>query len=180
MNVRKSLTAIGAALFFISVGASAEPFDCTNDDGQNDPAVISEGLIEIAEDLRCVKDKTELNDGRWGLPPSSLAPIWEKRREPSCEIHLKLSRNLYELRDFETNPTRPPKNKNNTNLAAGAAYALLFEKYDDALSKLESFRNAANKATLNRYFDDAADWRMLLIKDIDIAHGCVYQLSIQE
>lgn len=173
MEIRKSLTAFGAALMMIGISApAAADFSC-GPDGGYDKDVVAMGLADIAERLRCDKDADELNKGLW-----VDEPIWEKRRAPSCEIHQKLARNLLEYRDFSEG-NKPPKNKNDTNLAAGASWSVQFGKFEDALSKLDSFYNAASKATLNSENPSAGDLRMMLLADISQARMCVYQLSLQ-
>jgi len=178
MTLRKPLTALAAALMIASASiptmAHAE-FVCGTDPATNpyDKDVIAAGLTDMAEALRCVADSSELNPGLW-----SLDPIWEQRREPSCDVHLNLARKLYEVRDFDANPDRPKKNKNDTNLATGAAWDVQFSKFVDALSKLDSFLDDAGKARLNSAFPAAADYRYLLTRDAQIARDCVYQLSI--
>jgi hypothetical protein len=181
MEIRKSLTAVGAALMMVGVSAPAlaadTMFQCgTDTSNPYDKGVISAGLIEMAKSLRCKDPKfsSELNPGDWELPA-----IWERRREPSCEIHTKLARGLYEKRDFIANPIKPRKNKNDTNLAAGAAYDVQFAQYDEALAKLDAFIYEANKAQLNRLFLQAADYRSVLVRDAKLARDCVYRLSIQ-
>jgi hypothetical protein len=173
MEIRKSLTAIGAALMMVGISTpAAAEFSCGPDNGY-DKDVVAMGLADIAERLRCADDADELNKGLW-----VDAPIWEKRREPSCEIHQKLARNLLEYRDFSAG-NKPPKNKNDTNLAAGASWSVQFGKFEEALSQLDSFYAAASKATLNSENPNAGDIRALLLADISEARMCVYQLSLQ-
>jgi hypothetical protein len=172
MNVRKILAAIGAALIMIGISAPASAFECTNDDGAIDPAVIQANLTGIANTLRCADYSPELL-GEW--PKDN--PIWERRRVPSCDVHQKLARNLYEKREFLPG-TKPRRNKNND--AAGAAWDVRNGQYEEAIMKLDMLIDAVMKATLNRGFEpNVGAAQMLaneLIKEAEEARICINQL----
>jgi hypothetical protein len=173
MEIRKSLTAIGAVLMMVgmSVPALAQSmFECGTDPVANpyDKDVIAAGLKDIAERLRCKKDADENDVGLW---PDDM-PIWQKGKKgggDGCEIHASLARKLLEFRNFKNN--KPPQNEN--NLAAGASWDLTNEKYEAAFIKLESFITDAEKATPNEANGDADYLIMILLRDIGIAKDCV-------
>ena len=171
MKIRKSLTAVGAALMMIGVSVPAAAFECgTGPDNPYDKDVIAAGLEAIAVTLRCTDDAEGQNLGLW-----STAPIWQKGAKGSgdgCDVHASLARKLLEFRDF-TGGNKPPKNKNETNLAAGASWDVANEKYEAAFEKLEAFENDAKKARLNEANDDAYDQRYVLLHDIGLAKMCV-------
>jgi hypothetical protein len=177
MKIRKSLTAVGAALLMVGISApvSAQSmFVCGTDPVTNpyDKDVIAAGLKDIAERLRCEQDADDKNDGLW---PDDL-PLWQKGKKGGgngCDIHDSLARKLLEFRDF--NGGKPPKNEN--NLAAGASWDLTNEKYEAAFIKLESFISDAEKATPNELNSDA-EYVIdnVLLRDIRIAKECVGRL----
>lgn len=172
MKTRKILAAFGAALMMLGISMPAAAFDCTNDDGDVDPAVIQANLTAMANYLRCT-DHSDVLPGLWN--PEN--PIWEKRRAPSCDIHQKLARNLYEKRQF-SDGSKPPRNKNNQ--AAGAAWNVRNGQYEEAIVKLDSFVAAILKSTLNRSYDPntaAAQYQaMMFINKAQVARACIVQL----
>ncbi len=172
MKARKILAAIGAALIMISVSAPASAFECGTDP-VTDPYnkdVIAAGLKALAITLRCDDDDSDANPGEW-----INDPIWERRRTADCEVHLRLARKLHEDRELDDDSTKPPKKKN--NLVAGASWDVMFEKYEGALSKLDSFLNDASKARLNSKFpggtDNAAIARNWFTSEVEEARICV-------
>jgi len=178
MKARKILAALGAALMMIGVSAPASAFDCGTDP-DTDPYnkdVIAAGLKALAEALRCDGDYSSVaNPGAW----PNATPIWERRREPSCDVHSNLARKLYEKREFK-NGSKPPKNPNNG--VAGASWDVMFEKYEGALSKLDSFLNDAGKARLSSKFpggyDNAAIARYSFTSEVEEARICVNQFVL--
>jgi len=173
MKIQKSLTALGAALLMISISAPASAFDCGTDaSNPYDKDVIAAGLKALAETLRCKSDPMDVNLGLW-----STAPIWEKAREGSCDIHASLARKLLEFRDF-SDGNKPPKNKNDTNLAAGASWDVQTEKYQAALDKLDAFLADAMKARLNEDNGNAFDQRYLFTSEVKGARTCVYHFTL--
>jgi hypothetical protein len=173
MKIQKSLTALGAALMIISISAPASAFECGTDaSNPYDKDVIAAGLQALAEELRCVDDSLGDNLGLW-----STAPIWQKGREGSCDIHASLARKLLEFRVF-SDGNKPPKNKNETNLAAGASWDVKNEKFEGALSKLDSFLDDAKKARLNEANGDAFDQRYVFLHEVNEARTCVYHFTL--
>jgi hypothetical protein len=181
MKIRKSLTAVGAALIVVGISAPAmaEPaFVCEGNGVSHDPETIFTNLRVFAEDVRCKDPEAapgEANPGIWD--PEN--PIWEKRREESCEIHSSLARKLHEDRELDENSTKPPKNRNND--VAGAAWDFRNQKYEGARDKLYSFINDAWKARLNSQYEvmgeidelAAAKARMDFIVRAEGAISCV-------
>ena len=158
MKTRKILAALGAALVMLGISMPAAAFDC----GGNDPATIQANLTALAQTVRCENDST-VNPGLW----NSDNPIWEKRAQPSCDVHQRLARQLHEEREFAAG-TKPPKNTN--NLATGAAWDVRNGKYEGAISKLDSFITGILKSRLNRNYDpDTAAAQLQAMKFINEA-----------
>jgi hypothetical protein len=152
MEIRKSLTAIGAALMMVGISAPAlaAGFDWDNELDCSDAGAVSQELIRLEQHLRC-ETKTDVS---W--PKDN--PIWEKARseERGCtEVHESHANKLYRS---------PPRNPGNTDkkgkgpgkVAEGAAQKVLEEKYDEAITMLMDLRDAVSKSTPNRAFVDAA------------------------
>lgn len=175
MKVRWSLAAIGAALMMVGMSAPAmaqSTFVCGTDPVTNpyDKDVIAAGLEAIAVNLRCVEDNDPPNLGLW-----NTATIWQKGAKGSgngCDVHASLARKLLEFRDFGGDK-KPPKNKNETNVAAGASWDVANEKYEAAFDKLESFENDAKKGKLNESNNHASGQLSVLLVDIYKAKMCV-------
>jgi len=120
------------------------------------------------------------DDGNW-----FKLPLWQyKRNENGCEVHEKLARQLYELRSDDPS-SKPPRNKWETNDAAGAANDVENRKYDAAIVKLQSFHDTivySYASKLNKEYDetygsgaaeiDAGDFAANAL----IAIGCVNDL----
>ena len=173
MKIRKTLTAMAAALLMITVSAPASAFECEGNGNLYDPATIQANLTALAVELRCeTKDPEALNPGKWVMDA-----IWEKRRAPSCETHQKLARNLHEARKFALG-TKPRKNKNND--AAGAAWDVRNGSYEEAIAKLDLFIKAVMNSTLNREFKPSvSDAQMLaneLVTEAEEARVCIDKL----
>ena len=154
MKIRKSLTAVGAALMMVGMSAPAMAagfdwdefgtLDCSN------AGAVSQELIRLQQHLRCEVE----TDFSW--PKNN--PIWEKRRseEKGCnEVHESHANKLW---------VSPPRNEGNKDkkgkgpgkVAEGAAQKVLEAKYDEAITMLMDLRDAINKSTPNRLFEDAA------------------------
>ena len=154
MKVRKSLTAVGAALVFatISVPAMAARFDWDHNLDCSDPDAVSAELVRLSEHLRCA----EVTMVSW--PRDN--PIWEKARseELGCtEVHESLADKLWVKppRDDVGNPDGKGKGpKQSANEAEGAAQKVLEEKYGEAIDKLIQLRDAVDKSKLNNEFED--------------------------
>jgi hypothetical protein len=141
MEIRKSLTAIGAVLMVVGMSAPASAYDwCEGTDAPN-PAVITANLEGLATELRCASG-TLTNPGTW---PANFQ-IWKKRGDGSCEVQNSLAKKLDEKRE---DGTKPPRNKNNTNAAAGAANDVKNGKYLAAVDKLDAFIEDVYKSRLN-------------------------------
>jgi len=180
MKARKILAALGAALMMIGVSAPASAFDCGTAGNPYDKDVIAEGLEALAMKLRCDGPySSDANPGTW----PNANPIWERRRMPDCKVHSNLARKLLEDRELDDESTKPPRNKHHTNRKAGASWDVMFEKYDGALSKLDSFLNDAKKARLNSIFVPggtknatvARDW---FTSEVKAARDCVYHFVL--
>lgn len=188
MKMRKILTAAAAALVLTTSGVLAEPvvFECTDGNGNIDPATIASGLQEMAGKLRC-DSELEPNPEMWPWDN----PIWQKRGSEvyGCEVHASLADKLYEERTFEdpdcdVRPRkncsdRPPSNGNNS--IQGASGDVTNGKYDAAISKLDSFINDANKARINEEFENiggynASFWKGVFTTKASQARGCIEQL----
>ena len=175
MEIRKSLTAIGAALMMVSVSAYAEKpaLDCKYDVNQ-DPVKIQSGLTNLADYLR----STARDGATFGPWPHD--PIWQKRGTGSLEVQDSLARKLYEEREFGDG-LKPPKNKNNE--AAGAAWDVRNGKYLAAVDKLDGFVKDAYKSRLNvwesgnDYFDTALAAKMYFVNEVMEARGCICKLT---
>ena len=172
MKTRKILAAFGAALMMLGISMPAAAFDCTNDDGDVNPTVIQANLTAMANSLRCA-GHSEVFPGLWN--PDN--PIWERRRTPSCDVHQKLARNLYEKREF-IEGTKPRKNQNND--ATGAAWNVRNGQYEEAIMKLDAFVAAILRSRLNESYDPdtaAAQYQaMMFINEAEAARACIVQL----
>lgn len=169
MKIRKSMTAIGAALMVVGMSGPASAFDCG--DPQNpDPATISASLEGLATYLRC-SPGTGANPGTWPYDA-----IWQKRGEGSCEVQDSLAKKLNEEREFAEGD-KPPRNKNNTNTAAGAANDVANGKYLSAVDKLDAFVRDVYKSRLNSEFGDALAAKMFFVNEVQDARMCVCKLT---
>lgn len=176
MEIRKSLTAVGAALMVIGISAPAAAFDCSVAGDTSDPVTITTNLIELAEDLRCAPG-TPANPGNW-----SHEEIWQKRGDGDCAVQDSLAKKLNEEREFDEN-SKPPRNKNNTNTAAGAAGDVRNAKYLSAVDKLDAFIKDVYKSRLNVWetgnddFDDALGAKLFFVNEVNTARACVCKLT---
>ena len=177
MEIRKSLTAVGAALMMVGISAPAAAFDCGVDAENPDPATITANLVGLAEELRCAPG-TVANPGNWPLG----YPIWQKRGGGSCDVQDALAKKLNEERDFGDD-SKPPRNKNNTNTAAGAANDVNNGKFLSAVEKLDAFVKDAYKSRLNIWdgpangFENALAAKTFFVNEVDEARGCVCKLT---
>lgn len=175
MRIRKSLTAIGAALMMVGMSAPASAYEwCTGTDTPN-PVTITANLEALATELRCDLE-SEVNPGTW---PENY-PIWQKRGGGSCEVQDSLAKKLNEERAFEDGDKPPPK-KNNT--AAGAAKDVENGKYLSAVEKLDAFVKGAYKSRLTIWdgaangFENALGAKMFFVNQVIEARGCVCKLT---
>jgi hypothetical protein len=175
MKIRKSLTAIGAAMMMVGMSAPASAYEwCTGTDTPN-PVTITANLEALATELRCDLE-SEVNPGTW---PKNY-PIWQKRGGGSCEVQDSLAKKLNEKRE---DGTKPPRNKNNTNASAGAANDVKYGKYLSAVEKLDAFVKGAYKSRLTLWdgaangFENALDAKMFFVNQVIEARGCVCKLT---
>lgn len=176
MEIRKSLTAFGAALMLVGASAYADKpaVDCKNDVNP-DPMKIQDGLTNLADYLR----STARDDADFGPWPHD--PIWQKRGTGSFEVQDALARKLYEERNFDVTNPKPPKNKNND--AAGAAWDVRNGKYLAAVDKLDAFVKDAYKSRLvvwesgNYDFDTALAAKTFFVNEVIEARGCICKLT---
>jgi hypothetical protein len=179
MKIRKSLTAVGAALLMVGANAYAQPpsiVDCGNP-ASPEPEKITSSLINLADYLR----KETPEEAEFG--PWPYDPIWQKRGAGSYEVHASLARKLYEERDFVANPDKPRFNKNNE--ATGAAWDVRNGKYDAAVDKLLAFNKDAYKSRLNVWepehaypdFENALDAKNYFLGEVSKAVECVCKLT---
>lgn len=147
MKIRKSLTAVGAALMMVGMSAPVLANDLVYDwcEGTDtpDPTTITTSLEGLATELRCNLG-SELNPGTW---PKEFQ-IWQKRGSGSCEVQDSLAKKLNEKR---AEGTKPPRNKHESNDAAGAANDVRNGKYLAAVDKLDSFVKDVWKSKLNEW-----------------------------
>ena len=146
MKVRKSLTAVGAALVFATISAPAMSAGYEwNDAVCGDASATSLELIRLSEHLRC-------GNAYPSWPKTN--PIWEKAGSGSCEVHESLADKLW---------VEPPRNDGNTakkgngpgKVAEGAAQKVSEGKYDEAVTKLYQLLTAIDKSKPNNDFVDA-------------------------
>ena len=176
MEIRKSLTAIGAVLMMVSVSAYADKpaLDC-GDPMNPDPALIQDSLTDLADYLT----STKRDDATFG--PWPYEAIWQKRGTGSVEVQDSLARKLYEERNFDVENPKPPKRKNND--AAGAAWDVRNGKYLAAVDKLDSFVRDAYKSRLNVWttgnddFENALAAKTFFVNEVMDARGCICKLT---
>ena len=157
-------------MIMVVMNAPALAFDC-GEPQDPDPTVISASLVALAVELRCTPlPGTDAEPGTWPRD----TPIWEKRREGSCDIHESLARKLNEDRDFDEG-SKPPRNKNNT--ATGAANDVANGKYLGAVDKLDAFVNDVYKSRLNTDFGSATAAKMYFLGQVEEARMCVCKLT---
>ena len=145
MKIRKSLTAVGAALMMVGMSAPALAGDFEDGFGDcGNRTQTYDRLVELAQHLRCNGVfSTPANPGYW---PNAY-PLWEKRRDPSCEVHASLAAKLYEAP--EPNVRNPHKSE-----PVGAAQKVLEgTKDEDAIQKLDDLDRAIEKSKLNSELD---------------------------
>ena len=178
MEIRKSLTAIGAALMMVSVTAYAEmpEVNCGNP-MDPDPALIQSSLIDLSDYLR----STERDGATFG--PWPYEAIWQKRGTGDVEVQDSLARKLYEERDLDEN-TKPRRNKNNEN--AGAAWDVRNGKYLAAVDKLRAFVSDIYKKKLNPWppldpavseFTNSGGAKTYFVNQAKAAEGCICKLT---
>jgi hypothetical protein len=177
MQIRKSMTAIGAALMMVGVSAYAGPpaVYCGADSMNPDSGMIESSLTNLSDYLR----STERADATVG--PWPYDAIWQKRGTGSFEVQDSLAKKLYEERNFDVENPKPPKNKNND--AAGAAWDVRNGKYQSAVDKLDAFVADAYKSRLdvwadgNEDFENALDAKTFFVNEVIKARGCICKLT---
>ena len=145
MKIRKSFAAIGAALMMVGISAPVFAdhlvYDWCEGTEPPNPTTITASLEALATELRCNLG-SDANPGTWPVD----YPIWQKRGSGSCEVQDSLAKKLDEKRE---EGTKPPRNKNNSNGAAGAANDVRNGKYLAAVDKLDAFIKDVYKSRLN-------------------------------
>jgi hypothetical protein len=177
MEIRKSLTAIGAALMMLGANAYADMHQPVIDCGapmDPNPDLIQSSLIDLSDYLR----STERDGATFG--PWPYEEIWQKRGTGDFAVQDSLVRKLYEERNLDEN-TKPPKNKNNDN--TGAAWDVRNGKYLAAVEKLDAFVNDAYKSRLNDWiydnddFENALGAKTYFVNSAIAARSCICKLT---
>ena len=174
MNIRKTLTALAAALLMITISAPVLAFECEGNGNVFDPVTIADNLELLAISVRC--DGPYASTANPGIWPHTN-PIWERRGSGSCDVHQNLAEKLFQQREFDDS-SKPRKNPFND--AEGAAWKVGNEKYEDAIQKLEQFITTVLKSRLNRNFDPNVGAAQMLANELVIeaeeASICINQL----
>jgi len=168
MKLKKLATGVAVASATLAFSSASLALDCSYDpDAGVRRAHLVDEIVTLADMLRCTSD-----GGYW-----STAPIWQYRGkgEYGCIVHAKLAKQLNEERTFEDGD-KPPKNKQGTNDAAGAANDIENGKDEAAYIKLTSFIETilydyANK--LNGDNLDAATQAAEFAGEADDARACI-------
>ena len=162
MHIRKSATALGAALAMLTIGttASAE-HDCPP---QLD---IAEDLKALAAEIRCDDDATAENPGAWTDPA-----IWLRGKNPSCADHETAADALYVVSPPRGKPGKPSK-------VRGAAAAVEQDEFEEAVRDLEGFTLDLLNNDLNPVVvvdgKNAAGWTQEWIDRAKAAQACVME-----
>jgi len=150
MQIRKSATALGAALAIMGLSTSASAFEC------DAPDVMAEAMQQFAFELRC-DDSLEPNTGNW--PAEN--PLWERRMGPSCDDHTSTAGAFHEVSE--------PKGKNPKGKlpkTTGIAEALRQDNYEEALRDLYGVLIDVSGDDVNRDFAPDFATAKLLVMDI--------------
>lgn len=156
MKPKRTATGVvlASATFAFSSLSLADGLECSYDP---DPQVRRTHLVDeirvLAYELRC-KDYGETERDEYGNPKQDEYgniiyvddgdwtgdPIWQYKGKGSlgCVVHERLARQLDEGRSDDPD-SKPPRNKHDTNDAAGAANDIENGKDDAAYTKLTSF-----------------------------------------
>ena len=150
MQIRKSATALGAALVMVGLSTSASAFDCA------DPATMANAMHVFATDLRCEGEDAN-NPGEW--PADN--PLWERRMGPSCDDHASAAGAFYELSE--------PKGKNPKGKPAketGIVVALRQDNLEEALRDLYAVLTDVSGDDVNTAYDPDFATANLIVMDI--------------
>ena len=124
MKIKKLGSSLAATTLLVGLStvAMADPMTCED---------LASDIYNLSAELRCA----DYGDAHTGYYNKSNA-LWEKRGQPSCDVHESLAAKLF----FDRSITgEPPPVKKGGNANGGAAQDLLNGKLDAAYTKLESF-----------------------------------------
>ena len=166
MKIRKSTTALGAALAMLTIGTSASAEHSCPTQFQ-----IADNLKELAVEIRCVDDSTAENPGTWTGPA-----VWVRGKNESCADHETAADALYVF-------SAPRGNKNKPAKIRGAAAAVEQGEFEEAVRDLEGFTLDLLNNDLNPEFGEkdgknAAEWTQDWINRAKDAQGCVMELIL--
>lgn len=162
MQIRKSATALGAALVMLTFGTTAwAEHDCPTQ------LQIAQNLRDLATEIRC-KGFDSNNAGAW-----TEEAIWLKRRQPSCADHSTAADALYVVSPPRGNPNKPSKIR-------GAAEAVEQDEFEEAIRDLQGFRLDLMNNDLNPKTDfmdkNAAEWTYDWIQEAKAAEICLMEI----
>jgi hypothetical protein len=164
MKIRKSTTALGAALVMMGLSASASAFEC------GEPKAMADDMLAFSVMIRC-DDPNDSNPGSWD--PEN--PLWERRMGPSCEDHSSTAGAFFELSE--------PKGKNPKGKApreTGIVVALRQYNFEEALRDLYGVLTDVSGDDVNTQYDPdfaTAKFQVMQIKnEISEMIVCVEQL----
>ena len=160
MQIRKSATALGAALVMSTFSMAAIAADeCPM------PGGIAQDLKDLAKEIRCAGfDKN--NEGLW-----TDDAIWLKKRELSCADHSTAADALFVESAPRGNPSKPSK-------VRGAAAAVEQGEFEEAIRDLEGFTLDLLNNDLNPNIEgdkNAAYWTHKWIGRAKFAQACVME-----
>lgn len=163
MNIRKSTTALGAAIAMLTIGASASAEHACPTQFQ-----IAENLKELAAEIRCVEDNSADNPGTWEGPA-----VWVRGKNPSCADHATAADALYVLSAPRGKPNKDVKIR-------GAAAAVEQDEFEEAVRDLEGFTLDLLNNDLNLEFGEkdgktAGQWTQDWINRAKAAQACVME-----
>lgn len=164
MQIRKSATAVSAALAILGLSTSASAFECA------DPSAMADAMVDFSVMIRC-DDAEEPNLGTW----PSTNPLWERRMGPSCDDHSSTAGAFFELSE--------PKGKNPKGKEpkeTGIVVALRQDNYEEALRDLRGVLLDISGDDVNTDYDPslaAAMFQVMQWKiEIEEMIVCVEQL----
>ena len=167
MKIRKSTTALGAAIAMLTIGtsASAEHFCPTQ-------FQIAEDLKNLATEIRCADESTADNPGTWEGPA-----VWVRRKKESCSDHATAADALYVLSAPRGNPNKAVKIR-------GAAAAVEQDEFEEAVRDLEGFTLDLLNNDLNPEFGEkdgktAGEWTQEWINRAKAAQACVMEYILE-
>jgi hypothetical protein len=162
MHIRKSATALGAALAMLAIGTTAWA------ENHCPPQLdIADDLKALAAEIRCVDDATAENPGTWADPA-----IWLRRKNPSCADHETAADALYVVSPPRGKPGKPSK-------VRGAAAAVEQDEFEEAVRDLEGFTLDLLNNDINPDVEvdgkNAAEWTQEWIDRAKAAQACVME-----